>query len=380
MEEPVKGTVTSLSSLVPAEEAQKASRRVLDAIYERREQLDQLKSFVADNTNLVNLVQKLPEELHHDIMVPFGKAAFFPGRLIHTNEFLVLLGEGYYAERTSKQTVEFLKRRGKVLESQVESLKAVMQDLKAEASFFDATAAEAVEGVVEIREDYVEELSPEKEKVSIAGRFTALIVAAPISAASFVFCFLLEHLPISIFLVDVRALPLGAQSDSPSFAVADNMEAGSVDEEYTHILSIMDKLEKEEEETENANEHSEDEQDDSVFGQRSPDHEVKSSEISAPSLHSKAESMTREDTFKNFFQQDFSDRLDDLSYVRLDCAIDICRIKEIVTEKADIVKLSKWVLEINVGKDGISVLGGWIGIEDLPFHLWKEDIFRKIGE
>lgn len=52
------------------------------------------------------------------------------------------MGEGYYAERTSKQTVDILKRRGKTLEAQVESLKAVMQDLKAEASFFDSTAAE----------------------------------------------------------------------------------------------------------------------------------------------------------------------------------------------------------------------------------------------
>lgn len=55
----------------------------------------------------------------------------------------VLLGEGYYADRTSKQTTEILKRRGKALESQIESLKAVMQNLKAEASFFDATAAES---------------------------------------------------------------------------------------------------------------------------------------------------------------------------------------------------------------------------------------------
>lgn len=58
--------------------------------------------------------------------------------------FQILLGEGYYAERTSKQTVEILNRRGKVLESKVDSLKAMMMDLKAEASFFDATAAEAV--------------------------------------------------------------------------------------------------------------------------------------------------------------------------------------------------------------------------------------------
>lgn len=55
----------------------------------------------------------------------------------------VLLGEGYYADRTSKQTVEILKRRSKALDSQVDSLKAMMDDLKAQASFFDATASEA---------------------------------------------------------------------------------------------------------------------------------------------------------------------------------------------------------------------------------------------
>lgn len=53
------------------------------------------------------------------------------------------MGEGYYAERTSKQTVEILKRRGKVLDSQVDSFKAMMKDLQAEASFFNTTASEA---------------------------------------------------------------------------------------------------------------------------------------------------------------------------------------------------------------------------------------------
>lgn len=53
------------------------------------------------------------------------------------------MGEGYYAERTSKQAVDILKKRGKNLESQADSLKAMMKDLQAEASFFDATASEA---------------------------------------------------------------------------------------------------------------------------------------------------------------------------------------------------------------------------------------------
>ncbi|RZB47260.1 RNA polymerase II subunit 5-mediating protein-like isoform C [Glycine soja] len=97
--------------------------------------------FCRRQNSLINLVHKLLEQLSHDIMVPFGKATFFPGRLIHTNEFLVLLGEGYYAERTSKQTVEILQRRGKSLDSRVDSLEANIKDPEAEASFLNATAS-----------------------------------------------------------------------------------------------------------------------------------------------------------------------------------------------------------------------------------------------
>ncbi|KAG6741270.1 hypothetical protein POTOM_054503 [Populus tomentosa] len=141
-----KGTVTPFASMFPVNEAQKAAKRVGEKIGEKQKELVCVKEFVTENTNLINLVSRLPDELNHDIMVPFGKAAFFPGRLIHTNEFMVLLGDGYYAERTAKQTMEILTRRGKALDSQVESLMANMKDLKAEASFFDVTASEAAVG------------------------------------------------------------------------------------------------------------------------------------------------------------------------------------------------------------------------------------------
>ncbi|KAK7281738.1 hypothetical protein RIF29_09981 [Crotalaria pallida] len=144
MQDTKKGTVTSLASVFPIEEAHKAVKRVQHTIADKQSQLDKLRGFVSDNNNLINLVLKLPDQLSHDIMVPFGKAAFFPGRMIHTNEFLVLLGEGYYAERTSKQTVEILTRRGKALDSQIDSIEATIKDLHAEASFFNATASEAL--------------------------------------------------------------------------------------------------------------------------------------------------------------------------------------------------------------------------------------------
>lgn len=200
-----RGTVTSLSSMLPAEEARKASQRVQETISEKHKELGALDDFITDNTNLINLVQRVPDELHHRIMVPFGKAAFFPGRLVHTNEFMILLGEGYYAERTAKQTVDILKRRGKTLESQVDSLKAVIEDLKTEASFFDRTAAEAAEGLVEIREEYADEDSVEEDSIS------------------------------------------GVQkSDAPSTSEEDSGARAVDDEEYARILSRFDELEREE--------------------------------------------------------------------------------------------------------------------------------------
>ncbi|KAL8031186.1 hypothetical protein ABFX02_13G008300 [Erythranthe guttata] len=240
-----KGTVTQLSSIYPAEETQKASRRVQDAIAEREQQLNQLKAFIDDNTSIMNLVQKLPDETHHNIMVPFGNAAFFPGRLIHTNELTVLLGEGYYAERTSKQTAEILKRRGKALEAQVESLKAIMQDLKAEASFFDVTAEESAEGLVEIREDYVEEAS--------------------------------------------GTLPAAGHKKSENTpAEVGDKEGADEDEEYTRLLARMAELEKEEEEAAKGDVSNENEQiqneTNSTSSQITTDEEVGSLSVEASEM------------------------------------------------------------------------------------------------
>ncbi|XP_013623927.1 PREDICTED: aldose reductase-like [Brassica oleracea var. oleracea] len=119
--------------------------------------MNRLQRFVDENDNLISLVKKLPEKLHHNIMVHFGKITFFPGRLIHTNECLVFLGENYYTDRTSKQTVDVLRRRDKTLQSQIHSLKAEIDDFQTEASFFANTALEAAEGVLEIREEYEKE-------------------------------------------------------------------------------------------------------------------------------------------------------------------------------------------------------------------------------
>lgn len=40
-------------------------------------------------------LKEMPDKISHQIMVPFGELAFFPGRLIHTNECKVHLGKSY---------------------------------------------------------------------------------------------------------------------------------------------------------------------------------------------------------------------------------------------------------------------------------------------
>ncbi|KAI5057142.1 hypothetical protein GOP47_0027157 [Adiantum capillus-veneris] len=89
-------------------------------------------------------------------MVPFGKAAFFSGKVVHTNEFLVLIGEGYYAECSASKTLEILGRRGTLLASQIAGVKSQLADLDAEAFFFNETFVEAAAGCVEIREEFPE--------------------------------------------------------------------------------------------------------------------------------------------------------------------------------------------------------------------------------
>ncbi|CAN6807520.1 unnamed protein product [Brassica oleracea] len=84
--------------------------------------MNRLQRFVDENDNLISLVKKLPEKLHHNIMASFS---------IHSTD------------RTSKQTVDVLRRRDKTLQSQIHSLKAEIDDFQTEASFFANTALEA---------------------------------------------------------------------------------------------------------------------------------------------------------------------------------------------------------------------------------------------
>ena len=54
-----------------------------------------------------------PTPMNFSFQVPFGKFAFMPGQLYHTNEVLVLLGDNWFVKRSTKQALEITERRKK---------------------------------------------------------------------------------------------------------------------------------------------------------------------------------------------------------------------------------------------------------------------------
>ena len=89
-------------------------------INEVDQQIAKWKQFQNDYQHLHARLSTLPDRLTYECMVPFGKLAFIPGRIIHSNELLVLLGDNYFVERSCKQAIEIVNRRLENIEDKVQ--------------------------------------------------------------------------------------------------------------------------------------------------------------------------------------------------------------------------------------------------------------------
>ncbi|KAI9274346.1 hypothetical protein BDA99DRAFT_532993 [Phascolomyces articulosus] len=129
-------------------------------------EFNRLQTFRNDYDALEKTLKTLPDETTRAAMIPIGKLAFMPGKLIHTNEITVYLGDQYYAERSTKQALGILDRRRQVVDENLRLLEAQRNGLKAKSEAGQGTFPSADLGVneeglpiVEIREE-----EPPKEK------------------------------------------------------------------------------------------------------------------------------------------------------------------------------------------------------------------------
>ncbi|MBN3317894.1 RMP protein, partial [Atractosteus spatula] len=68
-------------------------------------------------------------------MVPFGSLAFMPGKLVHTNEVTVLLGDNWFAKCSAKQAINLVEHRKKHVKSALDDLYKVVKNFEARVGF-----------------------------------------------------------------------------------------------------------------------------------------------------------------------------------------------------------------------------------------------------
>lgn len=100
-------------------------------------------------------LQTLPDQLSYDIMVPFGPLAFMPGKLVHTNEVTVLLGDNWFAKCSAKQAQKIVQHRMKYVKSELDDLSKTMKNFEARVGFVKnlETASSIPGDYVDIREE-----------------------------------------------------------------------------------------------------------------------------------------------------------------------------------------------------------------------------------
>ncbi|ORX61968.1 hypothetical protein DM01DRAFT_1331445 [Hesseltinella vesiculosa] len=96
--------------------------------------LEKWKQFSKDYSDLATTLDTLPDQCSRPAMIPFGKLAFMPGKLIHTNEILVHLGDQYYAERSAKQAKEMAMARQQVVDEHYRIMEAQYNALLAKST------------------------------------------------------------------------------------------------------------------------------------------------------------------------------------------------------------------------------------------------------
>lgn len=125
------------------------------ALLERQQRLNTCEKYKQDYEKLEELLKTLPNRTTHEVMVPIGSVAFMPGKLVHTNEITVLLGDNWFAERSASQALKIVERRKKYVEDNIAGIDKDIKSFDARLKFaadIQSVAEESSE-VKEIKEN-----------------------------------------------------------------------------------------------------------------------------------------------------------------------------------------------------------------------------------
>ncbi|VDM54484.1 unnamed protein product [Angiostrongylus costaricensis] len=146
------------------QERMKAFRDAADkALAVIKSRFDAKQRELGEYDSLIHCLEELPKKRERAIMCPVGSVGFLPATIVHTNEVLVGLGDGYFIDTTAFDAVGILKRRKTVIEKNISDLhqyeNIIIQQMEFAKQLFDNNS-----DVVEIREEYDESKENELRK------------------------------------------------------------------------------------------------------------------------------------------------------------------------------------------------------------------------
>ncbi|XP_055450930.1 unconventional prefoldin RPB5 interactor 1 [Psammomys obesus] len=120
-----------------------------------REKIQHWEKVDNDYSALQERLRSLPDKLSYDIMVPFGPLAFMPGKLVHTNEVTVLLGDNWFAKCSAKQAVGLVEHRKEHVRKTIDDFKKVLKNFESRVEFTEdlQKMSDAAGDIVDIREE-----------------------------------------------------------------------------------------------------------------------------------------------------------------------------------------------------------------------------------
>uniref|UniRef100_A0A8C5KWI7 Protein NNX3 n=1 Tax=Jaculus jaculus TaxID=51337 RepID=A0A8C5KWI7_JACJA len=120
-----------------------------------QEKIQHWKKVEDDYNALQERLSTLPDKLSYNVMVPFGPFAFMPGKLVHTNEVTVLLGDNWFAKCSAKQAVGLVEHRKEHVRKTMDDLKKVMKNFESRVEFTEdlQKMSDAAGDIVDIREE-----------------------------------------------------------------------------------------------------------------------------------------------------------------------------------------------------------------------------------
>ena len=145
-----------------SKDTQLAAQRFQQALNHHKRELTNLLNLRAEYSVLDEQLQTLPHAISHQVMVPVGSQAIFPGRLVKTNEITVLLGDNYFAKCSAHHARSIVSRRLDVIERKIAAAEKQVRELELRVAH--ALEMSSNDRVCEIIEPYQMDDDAERSK------------------------------------------------------------------------------------------------------------------------------------------------------------------------------------------------------------------------